>query len=137
MSVLKSKSQESIAAAEILLKQNHANSSIHCSYYSCVQLMLHLLRKHFGKTELAIKSEGIKGAKNDNGYHNWLLNSIFKEFVRLDGTDAAKFNGIIQILKKQRAAADYENRNIEFHNAEKAYSQSLIVHQLIKKNFQI
>lgn len=137
MSVLKSKSIESIAAAEILLKQNHANSSVHCSYYSCVQLMLHLLRNHFGKTELAIKDEGIEGGKNENGYHNWLLNYIFKEFVTLDPRDAAKFNGIISALKKQRRIADYQNKNVEIGKADYVFRQSLQAQELIKKNFYI
>lgn len=135
--MLKLKSEESIKASMMLLKQHLPNPSVHCSYYSCVQLILHLLRSHFGKTELAIKQEGMAGAKTDNGYHNWLLNLIFKELVRLNGTDAAKFIGIIVMLKKQRATADYENRDIDFAIAEKAHDKSLEIHKLILNNFQI
>ena len=43
LSKLKNKSSENIEAADILNKNGLFSSSVHCSYYSCYQLMEHFL----------------------------------------------------------------------------------------------
>lgn len=136
MSELKGKSEESTKASNKLIEAMLLNSSIHCSYYACVQLMLHLLRSHFGKTELQVNNEGKSGSINENGFHNWLINMIVKEFARLDATDAAKFNTIINNLKFARATADYKNVMVSETQAIKANETSAKAKSLLLKCFQ-
>src|SRR5665213_1934420 len=124
MSALITKSDQNIIAANNLIKASLFSPSIHCAYYGCVQLMLHLLRTHFGKTELQITHEGKTGSKNENGFHNWLQNLIYIEFIRLNGTDAAKFNSKIRTLSTARARADYSTSDVNDNDALKAYNIS-------------
>ncbi|MDB5127070.1 MAG: hypothetical protein JWQ85_1302 [Mucilaginibacter sp.] len=139
MSVLIIKSDESIIASNKLIKASLFSSSVHCAYYACVQLMLHILRSHFGKTELQITAEGKEGAKNENGYHKWLQNIIYIEFIRIDGdgTDASKFNAKIKSLSTARAKADYSVKNIIDRDALLAYDFSVQANSLLKKHFQL
>ncbi len=51
MSILKSKSDINLMAAELLHKNSLYPSVVHCSYYSCFQLMKHLWLGKMGKTE--------------------------------------------------------------------------------------
>ncbi|MDB5032654.1 MAG: hypothetical protein JWP71_3375 [Mucilaginibacter sp.] len=134
MSILTTKSDESIIASNKLIKASLFSSSIHCAYYGCVQLMLHLLRSHFGKTELQIYNEGKTGSK-ESGFHIWLQNEIFVEFMRLNGTDAAKFNSKIRSLSTARAKADYRNETIIDNEALKAYDMSVDAKRLLVKHF--
>ena len=99
--------------------------------------MLHLLRTHFGKTELQIKDEGKSGSKNEHGFHNWLQNLIYIEFSRLNGTDAAKFNSKIRSLSTARAKADYSIQAINNTDALKAYGMAVEAKKLLQKNFQL
>lgn len=139
MSILTTKSDESTIASNNLIKASLFPSSVHCSYYATVQLMLHLLRTHFGKTELEIKNEGIEGGRMEKGFHKWLQNLIFVEFARLDngGTDAAKFNSKIRLLSAARGKADYENQPIMRQEALKAYEMSVHTKALLEKHFQL
>ncbi len=136
MSELKAKSEESTEASNKLIQASLLNSSVHCSYYACVQLMLHLLRTHFGKTELEVTKEGFAGAKTENGYHNWLINLIVVEFVKLNKTEASKFNSIINGLKAVRAKADYQNIKLNPNEALKACQTSERAKSLLLNIFQ-
>jgi len=102
-------------------------------------MMLHLLRTHFGKTELEIKNQGIEGGRMEKGFHKWLQNLIVTEFLRLDdgGIDAAKFNSKIRTLCAARGKADYENQPIVRPDALKAYEMSVHTKSLLEKHFQL
>ena len=73
MSILKSKSDINLMAAELLHKNSLYTSVVHCSYYSCFQLMKHLWLEKMGKTE-----EDLKTANNNTneGSHEVLINKI-------------------------------------------------------------
>jgi len=135
MSILIAKSDENIDASNKLIKASLFSSSVHCSYYGCAQLMLHLLRSHFGKTELEISKEGRMGAKDYKGFHQWLQNVIFEEFARLNNVDAAKFNSKIRSLCAARVKADYKVEEIIDKEALKAYDMSVEAKKLLTKNF--
>jgi uncharacterized protein (UPF0332 family) len=137
MSILKTKSDENIDASNKLIKSKLFPSSVHCAYYASVQLMLHILRSHFGKTELQIRLEGINGSKTFGGYHKWLQNLIFTEFTNLNSIDAAKFNSNIKTLSAVRVKADYDDQIIIDTEALKAYDKSVATKKLLQKHFQI
>ena len=52
---LKNKSEINSDAAKLLHDKNYYAPSIHCSYYSCLQLMIYSLNSHFNFTEKYVK----------------------------------------------------------------------------------
>ncbi len=107
MFVLKIKSEESYKAGEILQNNSLFASSIHAYYYSCLQLMLYILMKIFGKTQ-----EDIDEESKNKSFHNWIINIFHSEFLKNDGLRATRFYTKIQKLKKYRIDADYKNVEI-------------------------
>ena len=80
MSELKKKSDSNMMSAQYLIDRGNFAPSIHCSYYSCVQLMLHILRSEYNKTEDDVVSESQQGSQDEGGFHNWLINFINRQF---------------------------------------------------------
>ena len=109
MSHLLTKSQENLQAAQILKNRSLFASSIHCSYYSCVQLMKHTLMQKMNKTSDEIDTES-----NGEGSHQWLIKEIFNIlfFDKNDWNTANNFNIGVNELKKLRMKADYKNKLI-------------------------
>lgn len=73
MSYLKNKSEINYAAAVLLQKQSLYPSVIHCAYYSCFQLMKHLLITNLGKSESDISNEV---RNTSDGSHEVMINNI-------------------------------------------------------------
>jgi hypothetical protein len=137
VSHLKDKSDQNIASAQYLIVKSHYASSVHCSYYSCVQLMLHILGSHFKKTEIDIDNESQLGSKDEGGFHNWLINYIQRQFFLINNKDSREFYTFIGQLKNQRVRSDYRNVEIKPQKAteSKSYAEEII--KLLNKNFTI
>ena len=95
------KSDKTFDSAEILVNNNQKNSSIHCYYYSCLQLLNHFLNIHCRYTE-----KEIRDFANDKESHNKVINLVK---MKLDekGINALNIFGDLNLLKKERAKADY------------------------------
>jgi hypothetical protein len=109
MSFIKTKSDENIAIANQLISMTtpYYATSVHCSYYSCVQLMIHILIEDFGKTESEIDNE--PRAAN-MAFHNWIIDVFFREItIRRNPREAYQFKQKIGELKRARVNADYRN----------------------------
>ena len=76
MSILENKSNENHAAGLILINQNHFSSSVHCSYYSCIQLMKHILLFNEGKTEEELFAMQKSASQN---LHEFLINHFISQ----------------------------------------------------------
>lgn len=137
MSELKNKSNQNISSAQYLISRNCFASSIHCSYYGCVQLMLHILRSEFNKTEEDITKESQEGSRDERGFHNWLINFIRGQFYLRNNVDCRDFLSFIVQLKAKRVKSDYHNKEIKPNEAtiSKEYAQKII--ELLAKNFKI
>ncbi|WP_337043659.1 hypothetical protein [Emticicia sp. 17c] len=136
-SFLKTKSDQNIQIAHSILSTNNGcyASSIHCSYYSCVQLMLHILRSHFGQTdsEVSAESESAKG-----GLHLWLIKKIAAEYeVSTNKYDARELKQKLHQLKKTRGTSDYENVEITQSTAQRALQQANNINSSLKRIFNL
>jgi hypothetical protein len=109
MSYLKSKSELNRAAAAQLYKSGQHPSAVHCAYYSCVQLMKHIIIHKFGKSEEDIDREcqllDVNGKRKYGGTHEYLINVLLSRFISL-GKNPTNFNNVVQ-LKKLRVKSDY------------------------------
>lgn len=134
MSILSDKSDVSDKASTKLYSQSYFCSSVHCSYYSCVQLMLHILRSHLNKTDREVDRE-YKNAKT--GLHAWLIGVIFREIIKKNFNDARDFKNTIGVLKQKRVDADYKNIKIEQSDAKMSCDYSVEILKILNNNFTI
>lgn len=138
MNHLKEKSENNIKAADILLKKSVFSSSVHCSYYSSVQLILHILRSDFKKTDDEINILSKKKSKENNGLHNWLQNFVSLElFNRKNFDDARSFNNYFGQLKGSRVKSDYKNKAINNTSASQALDKAKSINEIITNNFSL
>ncbi|MBZ0242957.1 MAG: hypothetical protein K8F24_07070 [Bacteroidales bacterium] len=137
MSGWKLKSEKNIKGAELLIKNSLCSSSVHCSYYSNVQLMLHILFTDFGKSESEIETEAKQGSVDENGYHNWLKNTITRELVTRDFMIVRDFNNFFGQLKALRVKGDYKNSLINESKAIDAVSFSKNINQILEDKFRV
>jgi len=130
----KIKADENIKCAEILINGRKFSSSVHCSYYSNIQLLLHVLHEEFNKTEDQIDEES---KKDENGFHIWLKNYITRELTTRQFMILRDFNNYFGKLKKIRIKADYKNIIISENKAKEAQDASLLIKRIIEENFRL
>jgi len=133
------KSTENINSANLLITNGFAASSIHCSYYSCVQMMLHVLRSDLNKTEEELEILSEKGSRDYHGFHNWLQNVFCEELIRRDkdARIAFDFNTSIGNLKGIRIRSDYRVSGISNKEANKALILAKKINKLIEDKFKL
>ena len=135
MSVLITKSKENTSAAQLLIDGNHYTSSVHCSYYSCVQVMIHILLYDYGFTQGTLEIEA--NAKG-SGSHVYAKNYLFKKMKDKNKKAIARdFYKEIGELKNKREKADYEEETISSDLSEEALAQSLRVNKILTNVFEI
>lgn len=97
------KSQSSFNLGDQLLtKKKYFDHSIHCFYYSTLQLMKHKLA-NLAKEPISYK-EQLQKSQNSSS-HQYLLETIILKFS--SGKTANKFQDAFKALKKFRLLADY------------------------------
>ncbi len=137
------KSDRNIESSTLLLKKDFPSSSVHCSYYSNIQLMLHILQSDFKKTETTIENESKIGSKENKGFHNWIktffLTEIKNREHNLPEEDklARDFSNMHGKLKRLRIQADYKNKIIPKTKATKALIIAKSINDILKKRFKI
>lgn len=110
--VLKTKSGENIKAAQSLIDDKFYSSSIHCSYYSCLQLIKHIMIHKYGMSEDDIYWEQ-KSKPNENS-HTYLINFIGKKIREKSNNieDFRETNSNLVNLKTTRNESDYQEKEI-------------------------
>jgi len=107
MSVYLDKSQKNIDAADKLINTHKIYiPSIHCSYYSCLQVIIHILYKIEGWDYSQIKAECERA---EHGSHV-AMTKIIKEKIMRDSNNYSFANSVdsnIGKLKELRQNADY------------------------------
>lgn len=129
------KSETNFKATNKLNNDLYYCSSIHCSYYSCVQMMFHLLSNYLNKTDQQISNESYYGGLAEKGLHIWLIKTVFNEFT--DTIDANNFNSNINDLRILRGKADYKNKIIIQREAEEARNKAYMTIEILKRNFNL
>lgn len=107
MSHLLTKSQENIESASLLINHNKFAASVHCSYYSCLQNIKHILfvKLNFTLEEIEIETKG-------ESSHIYLLNKIAGQLYLKDNIKSAEFRQEFERIKVLRKKADYQNKLI-------------------------
>lgn len=95
------KSDKTFESAELLVSNNHKNSSIHSYYYSCFQLLHHFLIIRCRFTEYDIR----KFSKS-NESHNDVISEVKKK-LDSEGINYIHLFSELNLIKKERVKADY------------------------------
>ncbi len=138
MSNFKFKYEENLRAAQLLVQKEYFSASVHCYYYACVQLMLHILRFDVGISEEDIDVQQREASKSINGgFHSWIINKMFELLMVKNFIAASEFNDWIGELKSMRVRADYKEE-ILTKNKTKAIGEKVsFVIETLKNNFKI
>ena len=128
MDILLNKSKASLEASTLLHDEELYASSVHCSYYSTVQLMRHVLFNIFGEDENEFDNrKEVKSA----GSHNYLINFFRNKITKpISGRDFA--NGL-RDLKELRKNADYKQKVILLSESKEARKLADITNNALKK----
>ncbi|TAG53198.1 MAG: hypothetical protein EAZ27_11200 [Cytophagales bacterium] len=106
MKILFEKSENNIYASKILNDEELFASSIHCSYYSTVQLMRHILFNICNEDEKIFDN---KLEVKNIGSHNFLI-TIFTKKLSTKGLKTQDFSKSMRDLKNLRKEADYSGQ---------------------------
>lgn len=135
---LKNKSILNLDAAEVLIKSPnyHHCASVHCSYFSCLQVLKYILL-----TILNEKEEEIYTKRNAGiyklGEHEYFIQRIHEQFLQgKDYQNASVFKNKIIELKSIRVVSDYKNDSIEIDKSDYALSLAKEILTLLKRKFK-
>jgi len=139
MSELLKKAKENYKSADLLCNRHKMwASSVHCSYYSCLQVIIHLIEDKTLNAKWEAFQKNAKGDKNiakeDLGMHNMYINFMKKQIMEVD-YDSLRIFGKIDNLKKARVASAYLNDEITEQRANSSIERAKEVRDLLIENF--
>ena len=123
MNYLKQKSKHNIDAAKFLIDNKHYTSSVHCAYYSCLQILKVICIK---REKTIIKNKPV---------HKQIIDYICEEIK--DDKDRRSFRNTIYDLKLFREKSDYEGVLISEKDADKAYNTAKNILTFIYQKFEL
>ncbi|RFS24859.1 hypothetical protein DVR12_06620 [Chitinophaga silvatica] len=118
MSCLKIKSEINFNAARHLQMKYYYPSVVHCAYYSCIQLMRHVLIFNIGLSDRQME-EDRKEYYPSLGVHQYLIERLTLELQNGD-CDWKKFHNEIEELRKLRTRSDYQDKVISENNSQRS-----------------
>lgn len=135
MSKLKEKSNFNIDAAKALLKQESYAPSVHCSYYSCFQLLKYTIKAHCG---VNYETQAVNRSIVKQKSHQYVINYITNELKKYEGfSKSQEFKRKIKDLKQFREESDYEDIEINCEKGNNAYNRAKDMRIYIIKNFNV
>lgn len=110
--ILKTKSKENIEAAQSLIDNGYYSSSIHCSYYSCLQAIKHIMIHKYEMSEEDIYHNQKENVRDTS--HTYLINFIIKKIRDKSNKieDFRETNTDLNTLKNTRNESDYQEQII-------------------------
>jgi len=132
MSGFKEKSSQSSAAADHLIKSALFSSSVHCSYYSCVQNLLHIL---FNKLNLDQKQFQSDARNNNKGTHKWAADVIGIQIAKKSVKDYKWFQREFGELRALREVADYSEELIGSDSSRDAKRRCSTLNNFLTQTF--
>ncbi|MEA3446912.1 MAG: HEPN domain-containing protein [Bacteroidota bacterium] len=135
MSKLRQKSDFNMDAAKVLLEQNLFAPSVHCSYYSCFQLLKFTI-KDFFNIDYESQSANISFSKQNT--HQYVVNYITNELKSLSNIfESRDFKRKINDLKQFRVESDYENVEVNYDKGNDAMDKAIEIRSYIIKKFNV
>lgn len=135
MDQLKQKSEFNLLAAELLLRENLYAPSVHCSYYSCLQLIKFSI-KDFFEVDYSELSSNIASSKKNS--HSYMIEFVKNEIRgKIDRQRERDFSRNIKDLKQFREESDYDDIEIVREMGEKALRLAIEVRLFLKQNLHV
>ena len=135
MSKLKEKSEFNIDAAQLLIDNYLYAPSVHCSYYSCFQLMKFTMNNFFGISYDELRQR--ISVSTSGGTYSYVTYFFNKEVRRKNGiSDYSDFSRKIKDLKEFRESSDYDDIEITIDKSTKALQYATDIRLHIQKNFK-
>lgn len=127
---MKAKSIENIQSGDILVDNSKLSASIHCYYYSCLQISKYILNDFCSIDYATQKTE----AKNyEYGSHNYIINVTGESIRDKQGSrQCSDYYSQINKLKSYRERADYDPEIIGSKFVNKSKSECASIHKLLK-----
>ena len=133
MSNLKNKSELNIQAAKKLIEENLYAPSVHCSYYSCFQLLKFKMNDFF---DISYEQLGVNTSSSHKGTHKYIIDYIKNQIKNnIDRDTSLYFSRQIKDLKLYRERSDYEEIEIRKDESDKAFRKAENVIKFIKDTF--
>ncbi len=138
MSELKEKSKFNIQAAELLQENNLFAPSVHCSYYSCLQLMKVVINEFLGISFEELE-RNIKNAQETQklNTHTYIIKTISDNIRYGSKENQGEFDRRIKDLKHCRISSDYENVQITTFESDKALIIAKEIRKQLKEIFHV
>jgi uncharacterized protein (UPF0332 family) len=124
------KTQQNLNSAEILLKQSHYASSVHCAFYACLQMLLHVLfvkLKH-DKTRFINDIQ-----RKKTGTHAHAFSLIEDEMRKARHPDIKWLRKNFNKLKDLRIKADYKEEYVSQPEGYEALNKANAINNVINK----
>jgi hypothetical protein len=121
MSYLKAKSEFNKSAAELLYDNNLYAPSVHCAYYSCLQLIKFLVKDFMNVDypDQKIESDHLK-----QNSHEYVIRKLLNEVHGLSRLDYIDLRRNIYDLKSFREISDYENQIVDIDLSKKSIDKA-------------
>jgi len=133
MSEFENKSSQNIIAAQVLIEEALFTPSIHCSYYSCLQLCKHVLKYIIKISDQQIKDElGKPNLKSHELIREGILDNLKG---KLNDKEYMNFNSTFNSLKRSREMADYTETDIRRELAMESVEKSKSLTAIIKRQY--
>lgn len=130
LAFLKHKSLMLAKLAQELINHSWYTQSVHCSYYSALQMMKYTLACYNDETmRISLEDQEIqsRGASS----HQYLEGKILERMSK--PSEKVSFKEKIKFLKNERVAADYTDRNFESEEAIDCIDTSKAIKGLLDK----
>lgn len=132
MDRIKEKSGFNLDAAELLITKGFHSSSVHCSYYACLQFLKHSLKNFFDFSYDYIEGECVNSRL---GTHGYIINATLNAYK--SKTDLRTYQDtkrLVNDLKEFRENSDYFNIQISVDDSEKSLKMSReVIHEIKTK----
>lgn len=145
MATLQEKSDTNLSAALVLTQeQTTCLASVHCSYYSCYQLILYYLDKIFSYNETKRKAEYDNylksytgGGKRLGSHEYWIRQfmSCIAKTGHVGNSFLIDYN--IKLLKEARVEADYQEVDFTKKQTDDLYDKARDTIKLINKSLGV
>jgi len=135
MSKLKQKSNFNIDAAKLLIKEAHYAPSVHCSYYSCYQLLKYTIKDFFG---VNYEDQAVNISTTGQKSHQYVVNYVSRELKSFTNSEeSTNFKRKVKDLKQFRIESDYENIEVGIEKAQKAYDKAIEIRSYLTTSFKV
>lgn len=132
--LLKKSEENRKAALKLWSVEKWFAPSVHCAYYSCVQLMIHIIMTVGGKKYETMESEigSFRG-----GSHGYYIQQVQSLLVNSGKANKIKDFSQIKTLKTYRETSDYKPVEVTYDDSDKANSLAEKISKLLKAEFAI